>query len=93
MLELLLGFTRPDSGTITINGADISTIVPQALARFTGWVGQRPMLFAGTIRDNVRFAQPDATDAEVQAAAQSARVLDFAAELPLGLDTVVGEGG
>lgn len=93
VLELLLGFTRPDSGQVTINGADISTIVPQALARFTGWVGQRPMLFAGTIRDNIRFAQPDATDAEVQAAAQSARVIDFAERLPLGLDTVVGEGG
>ncbi len=93
VLELLLGFTRPDSGTITINGADISTIVPQALARFTAWVGQRPVLFAGSIRDNIRFAQPDATDTEIQAAARSARVTDFAEHLPLGLDTAVGEGG
>lgn len=93
VLEMLLGFTRPDSGTVTINGADITTIVPQALSRLTAWIGQRPVLFAGSIRDNVRFANPDATDAEVEDAARSARVTAFADALPLGLDTPIGEGG
>ena len=93
IIEMLLGFIRPDSGRVTINGADISDVVPQALSRFTAWIGQRPVLFAGTIRDNIRFARPEATDAEVDAAALSARVADFAGDLPQGLDTPVGEGG
>ena len=93
VIEILLGFIRPDSGRVTINGADISDVVPQALSRFTAWIGQRPVLFAGTIRDNIRFARPEATDAEVDSAAVSARVADFSGELPQGLDTPVGEGG
>jgi ATP-binding cassette subfamily C protein CydD len=51
------------------------------------------VLFAGTIRDNIRFARPEATDVEVEDAARSASVTDFTAELPEGLDTKVGEGG
>ena len=93
VIEILLGFVRPDRGRVTINGADIADLVPQALARLTAWIGQRPVLFAGTIRDNIRFARPEATDAEVEEAARSARVSEFAAALPDGLDTRVGEGG
>ncbi len=78
---------------MTINGADIADLVPQALARLTAWIGQRPVLFAGTIRDNIRFARPEATDAEVEEAARNASVSEFAAALPDGLDTAVGEGG
>jgi ATP-binding cassette subfamily C protein CydD len=93
VIEILLGFARPDSGRVTINGADIATLVPQALSRMTAWIGQSPVLFAGTIRENIRFARPEATDAEVDEAARSARVSDFAARLPEGLETKVGEGG
>ena len=93
VIEILLGFVRPDSGRVTLNGADIADLVPNALSGLTAWVGQRPMLFAGTIRENIRFARPAATDAEVAEAARQARVSDFAADLPAGLDTVVGEGG
>ena len=93
VIEILLGFVRPDKGRVTINGADIADLVPQALARLTAWIGQRPVLFAGTIRDNIRFARPEATDAEVEEAARIARVTEFAAALPDGLDTAVGEGG
>ena len=93
VLEMLLGFTRPDSGVVTINGADITTIVPQSLSRLTAWIGQRPVLFTGSVRDNIRFANPDATDAEVEEAARNARVSAFANLLPLGLDTIIGEGG
>ena len=93
VLEILLGFIRPDSGRVTLNGADIATITPQALSQLVAWIGQRPTLFAGTIRDNIRFARPDATDEEVDAAARAARVDEFAGALPRGLDTAVGEGG
>jgi ATP-binding cassette subfamily C protein CydD len=93
IIEMLLGFIRPDQGRVTINGADIATLVPQALSNLTAWIGQRPMLFAGTIRDNIRFARPEATDSEIEDAAQFGRVTAFAALLPEGMDTVVGEGG
>ncbi len=92
-LEVLLGFVRPDSGRVTINGADTATLVPQALARLIAWIGQRPVLFAGSIRDNIRFARPDATDDEILDAARFARLEAVAAALPQGLDTQVGEGG
>ncbi len=93
VIEILLGFIQPATGRVLVNGADIATVVPEALARMTAWIGQRPVLFAGSIRDNIRFGRNDATDAELDAAARNARVTDFAAALPDGLDTVVGEGG
>jgi ATP-binding cassette subfamily C protein CydD len=93
VLEILLGFARPDSGRVTLNGADIATLVPQALARLTAWIGQQPTLFAGSIRDNILFARPEAAPAEVAEAAHLARMDSFAATLPQGLDTIVGEGG
>lgn len=93
ILEILLGFARPDAGRVTINGTDIADLVPASLSRLTSWVGQRPMLFAGTMRDNIRFARQEATDAEVERAARQAGVESFAATLPLGLDTPIGEGG
>jgi ATP-binding cassette subfamily C protein CydD len=93
IMELLLGFVRPDTGKILLNGYDMETITPQARAALTGWIGQKPMLFAGSIRDNIRFARPDATEAELETAARNARVTDFADALPQGLDTPIGEGG
>ena len=93
VIEILLGFVRPDSGRVTFNGADSVTLVPQALARLTAWVGQRPMLFAASLAENIRFARPDATDEDVAEAARFARVDGFAAELPQGLDTLIGEAG
>ncbi len=93
VIEILLGFVRPTEGRVTINGADISELVPAALSRLTAWIGQRPVLFAGTLRENIRFARPEASDAEVERAAAFARMESFAAGLPEGLDTAVGEGG
>ncbi len=93
VIEILLGFVRPDSGRITVNGADIADLVPEALSRLTAWIGQRPVLFAGSIRDNIRFARPEATDEQVEQAARAARVMEFTAGLPDGLDVLVGEGG
>jgi len=93
VIELLLGFIRADEGRVLINGANIADVVPSALATLTAWIGQRPTLFATTIRENIRFARPEATDTEVTEAARLARVTDFTAELPAGLDTPMGEGG
>ena len=93
VLEILLGFIRPDSGRVTLNGADSATLVPAAQARLVGWIGQRPVLFAGTIRDNIRFARPEASDTAIEEAARFARLDSVAATLPLGLDTAVGDGG
>jgi len=93
VIELLLGFVRPDEGRILINGHDIAEIVPQALSLLTAWIGQKPTLFADTIRNNIAFARPGATEAEIDEAAKLARVTDFTEDLPLGLDTLIGEGG
>jgi ATP-binding cassette subfamily C protein CydD len=93
VIEILLGFIQPEHGRVTLNGADIATLVPQALAKLTAWIGQRPVLFAGSIRDNIRFAKPEATGEEIAEAARFARVDGFVAHLPRGLDTEVGEGG
>ena len=93
VIEMLLGFIRPDSGRVTINGADITDLVPQALSRLTAWIGQRPVLFAASIRDNILFARPEATQEEVADAARAARLDQFIGGLPQGLDTLIGEGG
>ncbi|MSP03003.1 MAG: thiol reductant ABC exporter subunit CydD [Acetobacteraceae bacterium] len=92
-IELLMGFVRPDSGRVVINGRDIADLVPQALSAITAWIGQRPVLFSGTIRENIRFARPDATAEQFAEALRAARVDGFTEQLPDGLDTVVGEGG
>ena len=93
VIELLLGFVQPQSGRITLNGADLASITPSALSRMTAWIGQRPILFAGTIRDNIRFGQEGASDADIAAAARAAGLEAVTAALPEGLDTPVGEGG
>jgi len=93
IIELLLGFVGPDSGRITLNGADVGTIVPAAMSRMTAWIGQRPVLFAGSIRDNIRFGREDATDRDIEDAAKAAGLQQLAARLPDGLDTLIGEGG
>jgi ATP-binding cassette subfamily C protein CydD len=92
-LEILLGFARPDSGRVIINGRDIIDIVPQALSSIIAWIGQRPVLFSGSIRDNILFARPGATEEELARAMRAARVEGFVEQLPDGLETKVGEGG
>ena len=72
---------------------DVIELVPEALSRLTAWIGQRPIIFAGTIKENIRFARPEATDEEIAQAAEAARVTRFLDALPEGLDTRIGEGG
>jgi ATP-binding cassette subfamily C protein CydD len=93
VIEILLGFVRPDSGRVMLNGMDIASIVPQALSRLTAWIGQKPVLFAASIRDNIRFARPEASGSEFEEAVRMASVESFVADLPQGLDTMIGEGG
>jgi len=93
ILRLLMGFARADAGRIAINGHDVAALRPEELRRLIAFVGQKPHLFRATLRENIRLARPDADDAEVAAAAEAARVTAFAARLPLGLDTLLGEDG
>lgn len=93
IIELLLGYIHPLDGRITLNGAPIETIVPAALARMTALISQRPMLFAGTIEENIRLGRPEASEGELQDAVRLARVGEFTDRLPEGLATRIGEGG
>ncbi|PHK96217.1 thiol reductant ABC exporter subunit CydD [Pseudoroseomonas rhizosphaerae] len=93
VLRLLMGFHAPDGGRIALNGRDATTLRPAELRRLSAYVGQKAHLFRASIRENILLARPDATPAEVEAAARAAHVAEFAAALPQGLDTLVGEGG
>jgi ATP-binding cassette subfamily C protein CydD len=92
-IDLLMGFRRADAGTVRLNGIDIATVPPEALRAKIAWVGQRTSIIAGTIRDNVMLARPDATEAQLIEALDAAQVSDFARALPDGIDTRIGEGG
>ncbi|KAA2211846.1 thiol reductant ABC exporter subunit CydD [Teichococcus oryzae] len=93
VLRLLMGFNRPDGGRIAFNGRDATSLRPSELRRLSAYVGQKAHLFRDTIRNNIALARPDATEAEILAAARAAHVTDFSDKLPGGLDTMVGEGG
>ena len=80
-------------GRVTIGGIDVRDLSFQALSKLVGVVSQETYLFHDTIRENLRFAKPDATDDELEAAARAARIHDQIAALPEGYDTVVGERG
>jgi ATP-binding cassette subfamily B protein len=81
------------AGLITIDGVDVRDISFASLARSVGLVSQETYLFHATVRENLRFAKPDATDAELEDAARAAQIHDLIASLPDGYDTVVGERG
>jgi len=93
VLRLLMGFRRPDSGRIALNGQDATLLTPPELRRLSAYVGQRAHLFRASLRENIAIARPGASATEVEAAAEAARVTDFARDLPQGLDTLLGEGG
>jgi ATP-binding cassette subfamily B protein len=81
------------SGRVTIDGVDVRDASFASLARTVGLVSQDTYLFHATVRENLRFARPDATDEELEAAARAAQIHDLIASLPEGYDTVVGERG
>jgi ATP-binding cassette subfamily B protein len=93
VLNLLLRFYESDRGAITIDGQDIKVVSRRSLRQAIGYVGQHVFLFRGTIRDNIAFGRPDATEAEIVAAAKAAFAHDFIMASPRGYDTPVGEHG
>ncbi len=93
LLNLLMGFIVPTAGSLYVNGMALGTIDPEHWRRRLAWVGQNPVLLHGTVRENILLGRASATDAEVESAARSARVLEFCRHLPRGLDTPVGEQG
>ena len=84
---------QPQAGRITIDGVDIRDVSLDSLAATVGVVSQETYLLHETVRENLRFARPDATDAEIEDAARTARIHDLVASLPDGYDTIVGERG
>ena len=90
MLERLYDVS---SGAVRIDGCDVRDITLESLAQVTGMVTQETYLFHSSIRDNLLFAKPDATDREIVNACRAANIWERVEELPEGLDTVVGERG
>jgi len=84
---------EPQEGRVTIDGVDVRDASLASLAGTVGVVSQETYLFHASVRENLRFARPDATDEEIEEAARTARIHDLIASLPEGYDTVVGERG
>ena len=93
LVKLLLGLYQPDAGRILFNGIDSSGVNYDLLRRRVGFVPQSIELFAGTIRDNLRFVRAEATDEECLACLQAAQLAGLLERSREGLDTRVGEGG
>jgi ATP-binding cassette, subfamily B, bacterial len=82
-----------ERGRVSIGGVDLRDLSFASLARLVGVVSQETYLFHSSVRDNLRFAKPDASDDEIEAAAEAARILDLIRTLPDGFETIVGERG
>ena len=93
IFQLLLRFYDPASGVIKMDGVDLRDMERATFRAAMAMVPQDPVIFAASARENIRFGRPDATDAEVEAAAMAAAAHDFLAALPQGYDTYVGERG
>jgi len=93
LIRLLLRYYDPDAGRITLDGVDIAGIQVQDLRRQFGYVPQRPLLFNGTIADNIAFGADEKDPAALERAMQMAQASDFIARLPRGLDTQIGDDG
>ena len=93
VINLLLRLYDVGGGAVTLDGVDLRDLEPAALRRQVSVVLQDPFLFSGTVADNIRYAKPDAADAEVLQAARIAQAYDFVMGFPDGFDTVVGERG
>lgn len=93
LFQLLLRFYDPDAGSIRVDGVDIRAVETAALRERIALVPQQPVLFATTIRENIAYGAPGASEAGIRAAAEAAYAMDFIAALPEGLDTHLGERG
>ena len=93
LISLVPRFHDPASGQVLIDGTDIATDTKASLRHQIAYVSQQPWLFEGSIRDNLRYARPDATDAEIEEAARLANAHEFILAQPQGYDTMLGENG
>jgi len=93
LIKLLLRFYEPQQGEVQLDGRCLSDYRLDSLRRQIGLVSQDVFLFQGTIRDNIAYGLPDATEAAIVEAARAAEALEFIERLPAGLDTVIGERG
>jgi ATP-binding cassette subfamily B protein len=93
IIQLLLRFFDPQSGAIRLGGVDLRAMDRAEFRKLMAIVPQDPVIFAATARENIRFGRPEATDAEVEAAARAAAAHEFLTALPEGYDSYVGERG
>jgi ATP-binding cassette, subfamily B, bacterial len=93
IFQLLLRFFDPDSGAVSLDGIDLRELARSDLRRHMALVPQDPVIFAASARENIRFGRPEASDAEIEAAARAAAAHEFIARLPQGYETYVGERG
>ncbi|TKT74903.1 ABC transporter ATP-binding protein [Aquamicrobium sp. LC103] len=93
LVVLLQRFYDVEGGAILIDGQNIAEVTKHSLRRQIAYVSQHPYLFEGSVRDNIRYGRPDATDAEIEEAARLAHADEFIRQMPEGYDTLVGENG
>jgi ATP-binding cassette subfamily B protein len=93
IIQLIQRFYDPDSGTVRIDGMRVDALNRDAFRKHIALVPQDPVIFAASARDNIRFGRPDATDAEIDAAAKAAAAHEFIMALPDGYDSWLGERG
>jgi len=93
ILQLILRFYDPQKGRITLDGVNLQDMTRATFRRSIALVPQDPVIFGATARENIRFGRPEATNAEIEAAAKAAAAHDFLSALPQGYDTYVGERG
>lgn len=93
LTKLLLRFVDVSTGSITIDGQDISQVTQESLRDAIAYVPQEPFLFHRSLRDNIAYGKPAASDEEITEAATKAHAMEFINKLPEGLDTIVGERG
>ncbi|HRF49446.1 MAG TPA: ABC transporter ATP-binding protein [Anaerolineales bacterium] len=93
LINLIPRFYDVTAGSVSVDGVDVRDVRQAALVAHVALVPQEAILFTGTVRDNIRFARPTASDAEVEAAARAAQAQDFILKLPAGYDTSVAERG
>jgi ATP-binding cassette subfamily B protein len=93
LAKLIVRFYDPTEGRVLIDGHDLTSVTMASLRRQLGVVPQEPFLFAGTIRDNIAFARPEASDAEVEEAVRTVGLSDLIDRMPNGVDTIVHERG
>ncbi|MFC0216447.1 ABC transporter ATP-binding protein [Paenibacillus chartarius] len=93
LMNLLQGLYAPEAGTVRLNGRPLAAYAPTELRCCFAYVPQDTFLFGGTVKDNLLLARPDASEEELQAAAEAANLHDVIKALPDGYDTEIGEGG